>query len=1156
MTLHLHFSNRHEPLVDALSEALDATWMDFGAPPPVVVPSPAVAKWLKLRLCEMRGALVGLSTPTLEGFLWQALDPDPGMKILRADALQQALIPLLDPARLERPLYAPVREYLCPQGSIDPKRRCQLAHEIARLFLEYEYNRPSVWKDGRWALEGLDQAWTRRPYFAKVGEPESATEAWQRDLHGEVFAVDGPLASTQRLGLPRLHRIRREKHWTPSGGAVMVFGVEKVSHFHRNLLLELSESRDIHLFLPNPCAEFWEDVDTSRRSRRSPSTRLPRLAPMDYQASDLSGVLYPAGVDESDPFLLRRWGRSARESLLLWSQAADYDFAFPVDQPLSSPDRPATALAVLQQALLQRHPGPAVRPLELEDGRILSEAVPADGSVVLLECPERGREIETVRDRIFDWLEEDPARKISDAVVLVPETGKHRAAIHRVFDAHAPGDPSYVPWVVLGESAGESRWARAVRSLLALARGQADRPSVFALLRNRLVQEKLRVDSPTVSRWEAWAEMSGMIRGWDAAHRREMGDAPEAALDTHTFRAGWLRLQLAPLAQGAFALGLKRPEGVPEHIPVARDFDSDPTEVDAFGACLERLFHEARAFAACCQYSSPTALAAKFAAWVDGWIGFDDDAEARVRRDLLEGIEHLSIQEEAGRDRIGLAELEEIVVSLLSGDLPGSARAFAGALTFAPLKSGHILPHGLVVLAGFDADAFPGDGSRTRLDLLAAAPLVGDADPVRDNRGLFLQAVLSARSRLVATWRGRDIQRDEKLEPSSVIQELEEALRGVSAGGFRHEVRLLARDAAPSGDAADAFRSWDPLDRVDPQPPRETPWVPGSEPIPASARWQVSEVKSFLDNSFFHHARRHLGWRGEEEPDTLDASHEILEATKLDESIWKSELLPRIARAVWSGEIDAADRLVRVFAAGKSWDAGFPEATLARAQADGLAAWSTGIVENMGALKEKHPGHRLVSGTDLSLGDPSFPAEAEMVVSGCRVSLAARIPCALVPSDPAEPVILLQCAKTIEGSSKRPASVSISQSYGAHLVAMAMAASGRRQPVLLAMFGREAGADLVVEPARLAPGAWWEGVLSDMLEQRAQHLPGKILLEMGIDKIRLDAAREALEKSKFANPLEELFTPSLPGEEEGDEQALLDLVRRRLAPFLGGAEDA
>ena len=169
---------------------------------------------------------------------------------------------------------------------------------------------------------------------------------------------------------------------------------------------------------------------------------------------------------------------------------------------------------------------------------------------------------------------------------------------------------------------------------------------------------------------------------------------------------------------------------------------------------MERLFHDARTFAKSCRFLSPSELGSRLAVWIDAWVAFGDDAEARVRRDLLEGLENLALQEKAGRTEIGLDELEETVVSLLSGDLPGSARAFAGSLTFAPLKSGHVLPHGLVVLAGFDADAFPGDGLRTRLDLLAGAKLVGDADPVSDNRALFLQAVVSAGSRLVVTSAG------------------------------------------------------------------------------------------------------------------------------------------------------------------------------------------------------------------------------------------------------------------------------------------------------------------------------------------------------------------------------------------------------------------
>lgn len=1153
MTLHLRFSNRHEPLVRELSRALDACWTDFAQPPPVVVPSPAVAKWLKLRLCEMRGPLVGLPTPTLEGFLWKSLDPDPGSRILRVDALQQAVIPLLDESRLARADYAPVRAYLCPAGSIDPKRRSQLAHEIARLFLEYEYNRPSVWKSGVWAVRGIDQSWPDRPYFAG-SDPESATESWQRDLHGAVFAPDGPLADANLLGLPRLHRLRREAGWAPSGGPVMVFCVEKVSHFHRNLLLELSESREIHLFLPNPCAEFWEDVDTSRRNRRKPSMRLPRFAPEDYQSPSLTAAHYPDIERELDPFLLRRWGGAIRESLVLWSQATNYDFDFPVETAIA-PDEPATVLGALRQSLLRRHPGPVREPLELDDGRILFGALPADRSLLLLECPERGREMEAVRDQVFDWLAEDPARTVSDTVVLMPDPSRHRAAIHRVFGSHAPGEPAYLPWVVLGESAGESRWARSVRSLFALARGQADRPSVFAILRNPLVQDKLRVDAATVARWESWAEMSGMIRGWDAEHRLELGDAPDAALDTHTFKAGWLRLQLSPLAAGAFALGLRTQPGIPERVPTVRDFDSDSGEVDAFGAVLERLFHDARTFAKSCRFLSPTELGARFVAWIDAWTAFGDDAESRVRRELLEGLEHLSIQEKAGRTEIGMDELEESVVSLLSGELPGSARAFAGALTFAPLKSGHVLPHGLVVLAGFDADAFPGDGLRTRLDLLAQGKLVGDADPVADNRALFLQAVLSAKSRLVVSWRGRDIQRDETLEPSGVVQELEEALRSVSNADFRHKVRLLARDAALAGEerAGEEFFSWDPSDRVDPEVPRREPWTRPAEPSDGAVRIPVSEVKSFLTDSFLHHARRVMGWRDEDSPDTLDAGHEVLEASKLDDSIWKSELFPRIARMVWDDRVADVEQTVRDFAGSRSWDMAFPEAALAKLALDALVAWAASIAGKLARLREMHPRAALLCGADLSLGDPARPAVLEMAVDGRRILLAARIAAVVVPRVPTDPVVLLHCAK-VDASRKVPV-VGVSKSYGIHLLAMALAKAGTENPIQVATFGREPSSEMVLEDARTAPDGWWERISSDLLANRSEYLPAKTILDLGSKDLGIGAVREKLDGSEYADALERLFEPSLPGEEACDDKVFLELVQRRLAPFLGDGAD-
>jgi len=1154
MSLHLHFSNRLEPLVSELSGVLDEHWTDFGAPPPVVPPSPAVAKWLKLRLCERRGALVGLPTPTLESFLWKALDPDPGMKILRADALQQAMIPLLDKNRLEREEYAPVREYLCPRGSIDVRRRYQLAQAMARLFLEYEYNRPSVWKDGVWAVKGVDQVWPRRSYFAKVGESESAAEIWQRDLHGDVFAAGGPLTESGRLGLPRLHRLRREAGWEPAGSAVMVFGVEKVSHFHRNLLMELSQGRELHLFLVNPCSEFWEDVDTSRRPRRR-SFKLPRFSANDYQADELSASLYPAGSPDraADPLLLQRWGRTPRESLSLWSQAVDYDFDLLVDQPISQ-GATISVLGVLQQAIVQRHPGPAAKEMELEDGRILSGPVPPDDSVLLLDCPERAREMESVRDQIVQWLSEDKSRMVSDVVVLLPDPAKHRAAIHRVFGASVPGEPGHLPWVMLGESAGESQWARAVHALFALAKGQCDRPSVFGLLRNRLVQARLKIDAATVARWESWAELSGMIRGWDAEHRLEMGDAPEVGLDTHTFRAGMMRLMLAPVADREFALGMRVATGLQERVPVARDFESEPSEVQRFATCVETLFHDVRSLCKQCRILSPSALAKVFATLLDSWIGFDDEGESRVRRELLEGLELLGIQEAAGCERISLEELEESVKSLLDGELPASARAFAGSLTFAPLKSGHVLPHGMVVLAGFDSSAFPGDGMRTRLDLLAGAPLVGDADAVRDNRALFLQALLSARSRLVVTWKGRDVQKDEKLEPSSVVLELEEALGSVVGKICRVKVRLLARDAVLPDEDKDpdaALVSWDPSDRIDPRPPAREPWKRETQAGDGSVRVTISDLKSYLTDSFLHHARRTMGWQDDEAPDTLDAAQEAIATTPLHDAIWRTELLPQIADLVWSQGFQAiqVDALVRRFVESKSWDASFPEAVLAAAELEALLAWGRSLAAQLGKTREEFPSHRLACGADLSLGIPGRSSTLELRVDGRKVLLAQRIACVLVPSAPTDPVVLLECTG-LNATKTKPSTVDRSKSFGAKLQSAVLGLVGKGQPVRIRFFAREPDAKPADETGLVVGREWFETVVGDLLRDECQFLPGKTILDAKPKDMNLVSLREKIEGAEHPDPLQELFDPTLPGEDEKDDDTLQSLARRRLGPFL------
>jgi len=1140
MALHLRFSHRMEPLLEGLDDLLGERWTAFEHPPRIVVPSPSVARWLKLRLCERRGPLVGLETSTLEATLWKALAPERNDRLLRVPVLQQALLAVLSPELLEEPAFESVRRFLRPSGTLDPRRKVQFAHELARLFLEYEYNRPSVWNDG-WAVPGLDHRWPDAPYFSP--QDDNPTETWQRRLHGLVFAPEGPLGndeSVRYLGLPRLHRLRHEEGWAPVGEPLILFGIDKVSHFHRNMLLELARTSDLHVYLQNPCSAFWEDLDTSRRRPRGrrraeaiASLRFHRDATTDeWQAESLSDRCYPSAT--TDPLLLERWGRTARENIALWCQAADYDFEDSGDDVAP----PGTLLGTVQEALRQRHPGPRIEPLPLSSGRIASGEQDIDGSILLLESPDRGREMEAMRNQMLSWLSEDPSRTVSDIVVHLPDPSRHRVEIERVFGGFESSDPGHLPWTMLGVPSSESLWARGALSLLHLACGTFDRPGVFALLRNGLCRRKLGIDEATVALWEEWSEGTGMIRGWDAAERAAEG----CPTSLHTFRAGLQRLLLAPLAGRE---GVPLP-GIESALPPWRDFDStDPDRLERFCATLERLHADCERLRR--GNAVPSRAVRELLELLDAWLDpADQSAEAGVRRSLHDALEGVRLRD---GNPMGIVEMTEIVQNLVEGELPGSSRAWTGAITFAPLRAGNVLPHGLVLIPGLDADAFPGERGASALDLLSKRRIVGDPDLVSDNRHAFLLALLSCRDRLVLSWRACDIQKDERKDPSPVVLEFEEALRrGFLDRTLRRRVRLLEREAARSATELDD-PAWDPLasGAGSPAPLGVIP-PPKATATGSIPRIPSSRLKEFLLDSWKYRIEKDLDATEEELPDTVGKTDEVLDSSPLLRANIRRDLFPRLVREAWDGkDAPALARLASESHGRSLWNSDAPEGAQAREERRALETWATELHARAARLRSMYPRHRLETGCDLGLRTPGQPSEIAVPSrDGRRVLLSARLPAVLVAPDATGTSILLCPAKP---SSKKPWYEFRRRVEPLLWALLAQRASGLETRVL--MVPTETGMDKeeFLEPLPdTAIDSWLPDVLEDMLAQRCEFLPANIVVEKRTAD--LDDLREALEDSTWTPPLQSLLDPSLPGEDEGDASILRGLVERRLGPFL------
>src|SRR5690606_18683954 len=126
-------------------------------------------------------------------------------------------------------------------------RRVQLAGQLARLFDDYRFTRPELidaWTAGRQVLQQVTGA--------------ASLEQWQQPLWRTVV---------ERLDASPRKWVRLE-HLFDSGldlsaalpETLYLFGMSWISPAERNLIAWLATHARVHLFVLNPCMEFWEDV--------------------------------------------------------------------------------------------------------------------------------------------------------------------------------------------------------------------------------------------------------------------------------------------------------------------------------------------------------------------------------------------------------------------------------------------------------------------------------------------------------------------------------------------------------------------------------------------------------------------------------------------------------------------------------------------------------------------------------------------------------------------------------------------------------------------------------------------------------------------------------------------------------------------------------
>jgi exodeoxyribonuclease V gamma subunit len=718
--LFLHTSNRYEILRAELLAQLIVAPPDPFMAQELIVPSAGVQRDVTLALARQCGVAAGVNFSFLALWLWRRI-----ARLLPQVALDSPFAPERACWRIDRILQdaafvaaaPPLRNYL---DRADALMRHELAEKIASLFAAYIVYRPDY-------LE----AWRAGKRVLPAPSPARADEIWQaalwRRFVAELNVGDTHPAAAFFAALAAMQAASQDAAQAAGiASSVQVFCPVTLPPVYLDMLLKLAAWTDIHLYLLNPCREYWTELVTARQAARASEQD-------DY-------------LDTRHP-LLADWGRQSQAFAAMMleyaeGRAVETTCFASAEESLPAGQRP-TLLARFQDSILD---------LSLPEAGAWSLAK-TDRSVEIHVAHSLMRQMEILRDQLRAAFEHDPGLSPSEVLVALPDLEAALPLIEAIFGEAGQGG---IPYVVTGQKATrENPVARLLLALmeLALPPARLSASQVFALLQEPLAMAALELTADDLAQLLAALQTAGAR--WGLGHAR------------HSWRDALARLFLGyalPAPEVASA------QVFADILPAGNLSGSRAFLLGALWLFIERLEKLAALLA------RPQTAAGWRALWQDELAFWLNDgklapADRAARTSVLSAIDLLcsdmAVTEETRIDPVvACAALETALAAVAPGGIP------AGCVTFTALSSLRQLPYRMICLLGLDESAFPQPGRALEFDLMLLENRPGDRQQRFDERNLFLDLVLAARDRLYLSYTGKHQRDDSPLPPSLLLAQL------------------------------------------------------------------------------------------------------------------------------------------------------------------------------------------------------------------------------------------------------------------------------------------------------------------------------------------------------------------------------------------------
>ncbi len=728
-------SNKMENLMGALVSVLDHVPDNPMMPEWIGIQSRGMKQWIVMQMAQRFGVCTNMHFAFPRQMVDQILtsfnppedieDLENQKDSLNEDFLFWSVLKLLNENRSSKELSS-IENYIKEDET--GKKLYQLSMKIAKVFDDYQVYRPELlidWQKGR----------QTHPSHETFKDPVAQ---WQAKLWNQIVSKDpqNHLAFKAGLFLEKFFSKTISKDNLPS--RMSLFGISTLPELFLQVFEKVSEMMDINLFLLTPSNQFFFDIKSAGQIGR---IALKQEAPID------PAVLY---YEMTNPLLssLGTSGKGFHASLEAFNYHEPFDDLF--QDPTSAANESHTMLSNLQSDILNLH--------HRKEGNREAPVIIAasDTSICIHACHSPMREAQVLKDLLLNEFEKDAELAPHDIIVMMPDVEAYAPFIESVFALETP-----LPFSISDRrKKSESEPLDAFLKILALGNSRLEQSCVLDLLLSESIAKKFKITFDEISMIEKMAEDAKILWGRDAGHRETLGLPP---FEENTWQFGLQRL----------FMGMAMPEDqdmlVQDILPCQFFEGLDLEVLGKFAAFCHALFSGLKTLAGqkiigkWCEALKQISISLMDRNYKNGE---DLIFLSQTIDQLKEDAQKAGFNEIVSFDMIFSILEQKLDLNISQGNF------LAGNITFCNIMPMRSMPFKIVVLMGMDEKSFPRQAFNPGFNLIKKYPKPGDKIERDEDRYLFLETLLSARSKFICTYTGMSIQDNSKIPCAGVISEL------------------------------------------------------------------------------------------------------------------------------------------------------------------------------------------------------------------------------------------------------------------------------------------------------------------------------------------------------------------------------------------------